>query len=204
MPCIIIIQEQLLHPLTTNRLLLRPWRPADYMPFARLNADPVAMRYFPEPLSEAKSNAMADKICALIEERGWGFWAVEVVGVAPFIGFVGLHVPSAELPFSPCVEIGWRLDRRHWRQGYATEAAQRALEFGFTDLGLDEVVSFTAVINTPSQGVMKKLGMRHGGETFEHPDIPEEHPLRPHTLYRLSLQEWLKHRRGAASSDAKP
>lgn len=191
-------------PLATDRLLLRPWHASDYAPFARLNADPITMRYFPEPLSEAKSNAMADRINALIGERGWGFWAVEIVGVAPFIGFVGLHVPSADLPFSPCVEIGWRLDRRYWRQGYATEAAKRALEFGFTDLELGEIVSFTAAVNTPSQGVMQKLGMRHDGETFEHPDIPEEHPLRPHILYRLSRQDWLKHRREAASRRVSP
>jgi len=142
--------------LRTARLLLRPWRPSDHEPFARLNADPDVMRHFPAPLSRAQSDAMADRIRALMDERGWGMWAVEVPGVAPFIGFVGLHVPSAELPFFPCVEIGWRLDKPHWGNGYATEAAARVLRFGFTRLMLDEIVSFTAVSNAPSLAVMAR------------------------------------------------
>ena len=171
--------------LHTHRLHLRPWRASDYEPFARLNADPAVMRHFPAPLAREQSDAMADRIRSLMEDRGWGLWAVEVPGVSPFIGFVGLHIPSADLPFSPCVEIGWRLDKRHWKNGYATEAARRALRFGFEQLGLEEIVSFTAASNTPSQAVMARLGMRGPGEPFQHPDLPPGSPLRAHLLFRL-------------------
>ena len=188
--------------LRTDRLLLRPWRPSDYEPFARLNADPDVMRHFPAPLAREESDAMADRIRALMDKRGWGLWAVEVPGVAPFIGFVGLHSPPADFPFSPCVEIGWRLDKPHWGNGYATEAAERALRFGFTRLMLDEIVSFTAVPNAPSLAVMARLGMRGPGEPFEHPALPPGSPLRPHLLHRLPRRDWLR-RHPDAPSDAR-
>jgi RimJ/RimL family protein N-acetyltransferase len=187
--------------LHTDRLLLRPWRPSDHEPFAKLNADTVVMRHFPAPLARGESDAMADRIRTLMDERGWGLWAVEVPGVAPFVGFVGLHVPSAELPFFPCVEIGWRLDRAHWGNGYASEAAQRALRFGFTRLMLDEIVSFTAVSNAPSLAVMARLGMRGPGEPFEHPALPKGSPLRPHILHRLSRRDWLRRHPDARGGD---
>ncbi|WP_421901585.1 GNAT family N-acetyltransferase [Maridesulfovibrio sp.] len=179
----------------SERLVLRGWQDSDYAPFARINADPDVMRYFPAPLSEAESNANADTMRALIGERGWGFWAVEIPKVAPFIGFVGLHIPSVILPFSPCVEIGWRLDKQFWGHGYATEAAQFALEYGFTDLGLEEIVSFTATQNKPSQAVMKRLGMSRESETFEHPSVPTGNPLREHFLYRLQKADWAETQR---------
>lgn len=108
----------------TERLFMRQWRPSDRAPFAELNADPRVMEYFPAPLERDESNALADRCQALIEQRGWGFWAVELKASAEFIGFLGLHVPIAELPFSPCVEIGWRLAFQHWHKGLATEAAR--------------------------------------------------------------------------------
>ena len=174
----------------TQRLLIRGWQSSDYAPFARINADPDVMRYFPAPLTEAESNANADVISGLIDVRGWGFWAVEIPNVAPFIGFVGLHIPSVTLPFSPCFEIGWRLDKKFWGHGYATEAAQFALKYGFAELGLNEIVSFTATQNEPSQAVMKRLGMRRDSETFEHPSVPAGNPLRKHFLYRLQKAGW--------------
>lgn len=169
----------------TERLFLRQWRPADREPFSALNADPRVMAFFPAPLARAESDAVADRCEALIRERGWGFWAAELKTSGEFIGFVGLHVPSAELPFSPCVEVGWRLAFRHWGQGLATEAAKEALCVGFESLGLHEIVSFAVVGNRRSRAVMERLGMRESG-TFEHPQVPAGIPLRLHCLYRLA------------------
>ncbi|ATG73860.1 GCN5 family acetyltransferase [Zobellella denitrificans] len=181
------------HPISlhTQRLHLRQWRPEDRAPFAALNADPEAMRYFPAPLSRAQSDALADRIEGLIAERGWGFWALECRQSRTFLGFTGLHVPAAELPCSPCVEIGWRLAREHWGWGYASEAASACLAFGFEQLGLGEIVSFTALDNLRSRAVMERLGMVADAATFEHPAVPPGSPLREHCLYRLSAASWL-------------
>lgn len=168
----------------TERLRLRQWRAADLVPFAALNADPQVMEYLPDLLTRQASDELVQRIQTEIEQRGWGFWAVEVKGGAPFIGFAGLHVPAAALPFSPCVEIGWRLVAAHWGQGYATEAARGALRVGFELLELAEIVSFTTVNNRRSSRVMERIGMHYSGE-FEHPGLSEGHPLRPHVLYRL-------------------
>ena len=168
----------------TERLLLRQWTPADREPFAALNADARVMEFFPALLTRAESNAIADRCESLIQERGWGFWAAELKASREFIGFVGLHTPAAELPFSPCVEIGWRLSCSHWGQGFASEAARVALRVGFTTLGLNEIVSFTAMKNVRSRAVMERLHMCESG-TFEHPQVPEGHSLRLHCLYRL-------------------
>jgi RimJ/RimL family protein N-acetyltransferase len=168
----------------TERLLLRQWREEDREPFAKLNADPETMRYFVSTMTREESDATVDWATALIDERGWGLWAVEVVGGAPFIGFVGLNLPR----FRPeWVEVGWRLRREHWGNGYATEAAREALRFGFEELGLDEIVSFTSVPNTPSRRVMERIGMTHDPtRDFDHPGVPEGHPLRRHVLYAIS------------------
>lgn len=171
--------------LQTQRLLLRQWRDGDLEPFAQLNADPQVMEFYPHPLTRQESDAIAHKIMGLIAERGWGLWAVELQSGGAFIGYVGLHVPSEELPFSPCVEIGWRLAAAYWGKGYATEAARAALSVGFERLGLPEVVSFTTVRNTRSRRVMERIGMHYHGEHFEHPALPEKSPLREHVLYRL-------------------
>lgn len=170
--------------LETERLVLRQWRPSDREPFAAMGADPRVMEHFPALLTRAQSDVLADRCEALIQERGWGFWAAELKASHEFIGFVGLHTPSPELPFSPCVEIGWRLSVAHWGQGLASEAARAALHFGFTSLALEEIVSFTALHNAKSRAVMQRLGMRDAG-TFEHPHVPEGSALRLHRLYRL-------------------
>ena len=173
-----------MHELRTERLRLRDWRDADYEPFAALNGDPETMRYFPATLSRSESDLLADRIRDLIADNGWGLWAVQVAGAAPFIGFVGLNAPAFEAHFTPAVEIGWRLARAHWRNGYATEAATAALAYGFAELGLDEIVSFTAEINQPSIGVMRKLGMRRdAADDFDHPAVAAG-PLRRHVLFR--------------------
>lgn len=182
-------KTELLQP-ETERLRLRQWTEADYPPFAEMNADPEVMRFLPAPLSRTESDAMANRCRILIDERGWGFWAVERRGTGTFVGLVGLHVPDVALPFSPCVEIGWRLARPHWGKGYATEAARAALQVAFETLGLGEVVSFTALPNLRSQAVMRRIGMKRSPANFEHPLVPCGSPLRPHCLYRLSQEEW--------------
>jgi RimJ/RimL family protein N-acetyltransferase len=178
-----LTRRQLILELRTPRLLLRGWRAEDRAPFAEMNADPVVREHFPSLLSRTESDRFADRIEAEFFTRGFGLWAVEIPGVAPFAGFTGLSVPSFEASFTPCVEIGWRLAREHWGRGYATEAARAAIEFGFTEIGLDEVVSFTVPANTRSVRVMEKLGMKFSGE-FDFA-IAEGHPLRRHVLYRL-------------------
>jgi RimJ/RimL family protein N-acetyltransferase len=175
----------------TKRLRLRQWRAADREPFAVLNADPRVMEFYLAPLSRTESDFLANRCQALIAERGWGFWAVETKSENEFIGFVGLHTPAPELPFSPCVEVGWRLAVKHWGKGFATEAAHGALRIGFEELGLTEIVSFTSAINLRSRAVMVKLGMRETEETFEHPSVPMGSALRQHYLYRLSHSQWV-------------
>ena len=169
----------------TERLRLRCWKDEDRAPFAALNADPRVMELFPSRLGREQSDAVVDRVQAHFAQRGWGFWAAELKASAQFIGFVGLNVPTVELPCSPCVEIGWRLAAAHWGRGYATEAARAALRVGFDRLGLDEIVSFTALANLRSQAVMERLGMQRDAQTFEHPAVAAGHALREHCLYRL-------------------
>ena len=177
--------------LTTARLRLRQWREEDLAPFAALNADPQVMEFFPKVLTRAESDAVAGRIRDHFVRHGFGLWAVEVRGAADFVGFVGLAVPSFDAHFTPCVEIGWRLAREHWGHGYATEAASAALAFGFGDRAFEEIVAFTVPANVPSRRVMGRLGMRRlPADDFEHPAIPEGHPLRPHVLYRLRRTDW--------------
>lgn len=177
------------HSLATARLILRQWRDADRPAFAELNADPRVMAYLPQVPDRAASNALAERLQALIAERGWGFWAVERANTGEFIGYVGLHEPATRHDFAPCVEVGWRLAYQHWRQGYASEAAGAALAFGFDCLALNEIVSFTALDNFRSQAVMRRLGMRRDRE-FDHPSLPPSSPLRRHVLYRLADADW--------------
>jgi RimJ/RimL family protein N-acetyltransferase len=177
----------------TERLRLRQWRSSDCEPFAELNADPRVMAFFPSPLDREASVACVSRWQAQIAERGWGLWAAEIRGLSQFIGFVGLQAPVAPLPFAPCVEVGWRLAHAHWGKGYATEAARGALRVGFEQLGLQEIVSFTAVNNLRSRAVMERLGMHEAGATFEHPSVPEGSAVREHCLYRLTRKRWGEH-----------
>ena len=171
--------------LETARHRLRRWRPEDLPAFSALNADPVVMEFFPKPLSRDESDAMAARIEDHFERRGFGLWAVEVPGSAGFIGFVGLSTPPFEAHFTPCVEVGWRIAREHWGRGYATEAARAALDHGFGRLGLPEIVAMTVPANRRSRGVMERSGMtRSPVDDFDHPLLPEGHPLRRHVLYR--------------------
>ena len=174
--------------LRTERLVLRRWRDDDRAPFAELNADPEAMRYFPSTLDRAASDAFADRIEEHFAEHGWGLWAVEVAATGTFAGFVGLWPATFESDFTPAVEIGWRLRTDHQGLGYATEAALVVSDDGFERLGLDEIVSFTTVTNTPSQSVMRKIGMTFERQ-FDHPNVSPDSELCAHVLYRLRAED---------------
>lgn len=143
--------------------------------------------HLPAPLSRAQSDAVAERIGAHFAQHGFGLWAVEVAGVAPFAGFVGLSIPRFAARFTPCVEVGWRLAAEHWGHGYATEGARAALAYGFDRLGLAEIVAFTVPANERSRQVMARLGMtRDPDGDFDHPALPEGHRLRRHVLYRIA------------------
>ena len=176
--------------LATARLLLRPWREADKAPFAALNNDPRVYATLAGPMSREDSDALADRIVADLSADGWGRWAVEVPGVADFIGFTGLARPRFEAHFTPCIEIGWRLAYEHWGHGYVTEAARAVLDFAFDTLQFPEIVSFTAVGNVRSRAVMERLGFTHDArDDFDHPMLAADHPLRRHVLYRKRCGE---------------
>lgn len=177
--------------LRTERLLLRRWREEDRGPFAALNADPAVMELFPAPLSRAESDALLERIELGFERHGFGLWALEMRENRAFIGFTGLAVPPFEAHFTPAVEVGWRLARSAWGNGYATEAGRAALACGFDRLGLEEIVSMTTVRNRRSRAVMERLGMtRDPADDFEFPSLPPGDPLRPHVLYRLRRDGW--------------
>lgn len=172
--------------LRTARLVLRPFRADDRPAFAALNADPEVRAHFPGLLSQQQSDGFAQRIEANFDARGYDYFAVEVRGGAPFVGFCGLSVPTFDAPFMPAVEIGWRLARAAWGFGYATEAAQASLAFGFEVLGLQEVVAFTVSENLRSRAVMARVGLIHEpSHDFEHPNVPEGHRLRRHMFHRI-------------------
>lgn len=184
----------MLTELVTPRLLLRRWRPEDREPFARLNADPRVMEFFPAPLSREESDQKIERFERSFEERGFGFWVVERRDAPGCIGCLGLLVVDFPAPFTPCVEIGWQLAAEYWGLGFATEGAREALRYGFTTLTLDEIFSFTAAANARSRRVMEKIGLHHDpADDFDHVKLPEGHPLRRHVLYRGRREEWLRH-----------
>lgn len=165
----------------TERLSLRRWRDEDRPAFAAMNADPEVMRYFPKRLSRAESDAFMDRILAEMDECGWGLYAVERLEDGAMIGMVGLH----RFDFGDIasgVEVGWRLNRRYWGMGYASEAAVACLDMAGM-LGMERVYSFTAEINVPSRRVMERIGMEYAGQ-FEHPALTADDPLCRHVLYR--------------------
>ncbi len=174
----------------TDRLILRHWQQSDREPFSRLNGNPRVMEFMPELLSRDESDRLADRIGEHFREHGFGLCAAELRQDHSFIGFIGLSVPAFQATFTPCVEIGWRLSADRWGQGLATEGARAMMRYAFENVGLDEVVSFTIPGNVRSRRVMEKLGMaRNPADDFDHPRLPEGHPLRRHVLYRLRRSE---------------
>jgi RimJ/RimL family protein N-acetyltransferase len=176
--------------LRTERLLLRPWREGDRAPFADMNADPKVMEHFPLTNTREESDAGFDRIVARMENEGFGLWAVEVPGVAEFIGFVGLNRADA-LMGRPVLEVGWRLAAKYWGRGYATEGGRASLAHAFDVLGQDEVVSFTTAANLRSRHVMEKLGLvRRPAEDFDHPGVPVSWSGRRHVVYAITAEQW--------------
>jgi len=172
--------------LHADRLLLRQWRDTDREPWAALCADPEVMQYLSSARDRTTSDMAIDRWRARIDDQGWSFWAVELRNTSEFIGMAGLQVPAEPHPFLPCTEIGWRLARGYWGQGYAAEAATRVLSFAFNELRLHEIVASTAVENRRSSAVMRRIGMSGPAATFIHPGVPEGSHLRQHVLYRIS------------------
>jgi len=171
--------------IATDRLLMRRWRESDRAPFAALNRDPDTMRFFPSTLDRAASDALVDLIESRFDEQGYGLWALEIARTGEFIGFTGLNPMPAGVPGAGGVEVGWRLARHAWHQGYATEAASASMDVAFGGVGLDEIWSMTAVLNEPSQAVMRRLGLTEVAR-FDHPKVPAGHRLQPHVTYHLA------------------
>ena len=188
------IEYQMKPCIETERLYLRQWQASDFAIFAAMNADPEVMKYFPKLLSAKVSDIIASKCQQLIEDNGWGFWALSLKEISnkndAFIGFVGLNQTHADMSFAPCVEIAWRLRKEFWGQGYATEAARASLDFAFSELALEEVVAFTAVINKRSQLLMKRIRMTDTQNNFYHPALESNHLLAEHMLYKITRQQW--------------
>jgi RimJ/RimL family protein N-acetyltransferase len=171
--------------IRTDRLIMRRWRESDTAPFAALNADPETMRYFPSTLDRAESGAFIRRIEQRFEQHGFGLWALEIAQTGEFIGFTGLNPMPDGVPGAGGTEVGWRLAKHAWHRGYATEAARAALDIAFHRIGLGEIWSMTAVLNEPSQAVMRRIGLAHYA-FFDHPRVPAGSPLRPHVVYHLA------------------
>ena len=176
--------------LRTPRLILRTWRDEDSDAFAAMFEDPAVMEFLPAT-SRAEVDAFILRIKQHFADHGYGLWAVELPGMAPFIGYIGLSIPRFDAHFMPAVEVGWRLASAYWGKGYATEGAKAALDAGFTQLGLTEIVSFTVPANTRSIHVMQRIGLMrdHAGD-FDHPHLPAGSPLKRHVLYRIGRARW--------------
>lgn len=177
--------------LRTERLILRQWKESDVLPYATLNADQRVMEFMLGTMTEAETRQSIENIKKHFDTHGFGRWAVEIADAEKFIGFVGINIPTYTLPFSPCVEVAWRICADEWGKGYAPEAANEAMRDGFERVGLQEIVSFTTLTNLKSRRVMEKLGMQYcPAEDFDHPMVPEGHRLRRHVLYRMTQDAW--------------
>ena len=183
--------------LRTERLLLWRWRATDVEAFAAINADRTVMEHFPSPLTATQSAELLRRIEACFEANGYGLWAVELAGESSLAGCVGIVPVDIQVAFAPAVELAWRLAPEFWRRGLAGEAAAAATRFAFEDLGLAELVAYTAASNLRSRRLMERLGMRRDPvEDFAHPKLAPEHPLAPHVLYRIDSARWHRGGRG--------
>lgn len=178
--------------IKTKRLILRDWQEDDLKAFVRMNQDPDVRRYFPSLSTPKESIHYAKEAQKSIEDRGFGLFAVERRDTNEFIGFTGIHVleadDSLDFDFLPCIEMGWRFAKKHWNQGFATEAARGVLKFVERQTDIKEVYAFTAIRNIPSINIMEKLEMEYL-QTFNHPDIIDGHSLKPHVLFKISTEK---------------
>ena len=169
----------------SKRLGFRKWQEYDLQPFAKMNKDTRVMEFFPKTLTKIESDNFVKKIEKHFEDFGYGLYAVDVLADKKFIGFIGFMQPSFEAFFTPCIEIGWRIQHEFWGNGYATEGALRCLKYGFEELNFKEIYSFTATINAKSENVMQKIGMTKIG-AFEHPFLENLSLLKTHVLYKIN------------------
>jgi len=170
--------------LETENLLLRQWREEDLEPYAKLTSSKEVMQYFPKTLTVEQSNMAARKFQKLLEKNSWGFWAVEEKASGQFIGYAGLHAPKTQFPFSPCIEIAWRMEKKYWENGYVLEAGEKIIAAAFEIFGLEELVYFSALKNLKGEEVAKALNMKRES-TFHHPFVEREDALSEHYLYRI-------------------
>ena len=176
--------------IETERLILRQWQQNDYAEFAKLTASVEVMKYFPSTLTTEQSDEGIERSKSSIKDKGFGFWAAELKQTNEFIGFIGINDPGDGYPFSPSIEIGWRLAQRFWGKGYASEGAKASLEFAFKKLGLNEIISMTPVLNSNSMKVMQRIGMQDTKQNFIHPKLIKPHELAEHVLYKTTLEQW--------------
>ncbi|SDO18446.1 GNAT family N-acetyltransferase [Afipia sp. GAS231] len=175
----------------SHRLILRSWQDSDRAPFAEMSADPGVMEYLRPLPTRKSSDAWIDYQIEHQFSHGFCMWAVELRSSGAFLGAVGLLVINFSAHFTPAVEVGWRLASAFWGQGFATEAARQALEFGFGEVRMSEIVAHASVRNTRSRHVMSKLGMSHNdADDFDHPRLGESDPLRRQALYRITRQRY--------------
>jgi len=197
MPAVPVAIDSRITHIDTPRLRLRRWTRLDQPAFAAMNADADVNRHLLGPLDAATSRAMMQRMEAHFSVHGFGLWALQRRDDGALLGFAGLQLVPFEAAFTPAVEIGWRLLPSAWGQGYATEAAQAAIDDGFARLAVDEIIAFTVHANERSERVMQRIGMqrdRHGD--FAHPRLPDGHPLSAHRLYRLQREDWRATRAG--------
>lgn len=171
--------------LETQYLILRQWREADFEFYATLTSNQEVMKFFPKTLTKEESRRAGEKFRRLLNENSWGFWAVEEKSSGRFLGYAGLHAPQTQFPFSPCVEIGWRMEDRYWENGYVQEAGEAILKSAFEEIGLDEIVYFSSIHNHKAESVVNRLGMKKEDEIFYHPFVEIGHPLSEHYLYKI-------------------
>jgi len=171
--------------LETKNLLLRQWKEGDLEAYAKLTSSEEIMKYFPRILTKEQSDKAARKFQKLLEEKSWGFWAVEEKLTGQFIGYAGLHAPRTQFPFSPCIEIAWRMQDKYWDNGYVLEVGKEIINAAFEIFGLDEVVYFSTLKNLKGEKVASTLNMKKEDKHFHHPFVEIEHTLSEHYLYRI-------------------
>lgn len=173
--------------LETERLVLRSWRDADRTPFAAMSADPEVMQHLDGVVSRTDSDAIIDRLASVERDQGHTFWAIERRDDAKFLGFCGLRRGGhADTPVPIELEIGWRLARHAWGRGYAREAAQASIDWGWANQPDDRISAWTVQANSGSWGLMLRLGMVHRPELdFDHPRFADGHRLRRHIVYTI-------------------
>ena len=175
---------------TSKRLGFRNWQEKDKLPFSKMNADNEVMKYFPNTLTKKENDALVDRLHKHFIENGYTFFAVDELETNKFIGFIGIVNTPFKAHFTPCVEIGWRLQQKSWNKGFATEGAKRCLQYAFETLNFNKIYSFTALNNSNSENVMLKIGMKKQG-TFEHPLLADGHWLKTELLYKITKLDYV-------------